>query len=153
AGLAGVHAGLAIAALAIVFSGYGKLEAELSLRPGETERFGPFTITLSEIREGAQEDYHFLEGVLTVKSGRSAAAVLKPQRRLYAKWERVPASHAASIPSLAKGFQVSAAGLSADGRLRLHCTLTPWISWLWIGGGMMSLLPLLLPGGPGRRRS
>lgn len=153
AGLAGVHAGLAIAALAIVFSGYGKIEADLSLRPGETERFGPFTITLSEIREGAQEDFHFLEGVLTVRNGRSAAGILRPQRRLYAKWERVPASHAASIPSLSKVFQVSAAGLSADGRLRLHCTLTPWISWLWIGGGMMSLLPLLLPGGPGRRRS
>jgi cytochrome c-type biogenesis protein CcmF len=139
-----VHIGVALMALGVAFSGPCKVEDTLSLRPGESHEMGAFRFTLDELYIGNGPDFHFYEAEIRVERGDSAWAVLAPQHRQDHKREGQNFLNTDTRFSL--GTEVYAALLwvdeargSADLRLSLH----PLVNWIWVGGTLLCLAPII----------
>ncbi|WP_298067500.1 cytochrome c-type biogenesis CcmF C-terminal domain-containing protein [uncultured Mailhella sp.] len=142
-----VHASVALMALAIAFSGPYKQETEVELALHDSAQVGPWTVTLNGLNEGRGSNYDFIEAELQLsRDGKTTATVL-PQRRLYDKFQRA-FSEATTYPGLATEFYVTLLGLH-EGKAVLRMSANPLVNWLWIGGALMSLAPIL---GLSRRR-
>ncbi len=142
-----VHASAAIMALAIAFSGPYKQEVEVELAPQGVAQAGSWTVTLTGLNEGRGVNYAFIEAELQLSREGKDVAVVLPQRRLYDKFQRA-FSEATTYPSLGTEFYVTLLGLH-EGKAVLRMSANPLVNWLWAGGALMSLAPLL---GLSRRR-
>jgi len=140
-----VHLGLALIVLGVAFSGPYKTEVEVALARGETTQVGPWTVRLKELYEGhdTAETYRFLEAELELLDGDEVLGTVGPQRRIYAKFDRSAFSEAATRPSLGREFYAVLLGLDQEQRAVLSLSSTPLVNWLWIGGLIMTLAPLL----------
>ncbi len=137
-----VHAGAALIVLGISFSGPYKQETETELAPGGSVQVGPYTVTLSGMREGRGSNYEFIETELMLSLDGKNAGTVRPQRRLYDKFKRSAFSEAATCPSLGREFYVTLLGINGKNAV-LRMSSNPGVNWLWIGGAVMSLAPLL----------
>lgn len=145
----GVHLGLALLALGVAFSGPYKLERDLTLKPGASEALGAYSVKLLELREGSQPGFEYLEARLEVSRDGVVLGQLGPQRRLYEKFGTMQFSEVDTIPGLGNEIYASMLGI-VDGEAALvKVSVNPLVNWLWIGGALMCIFPLL---GLGRRR-
>lgn len=145
-----VHISVALVALGISFSGPYKQEVELELARGGTAQVGPYTVTLSNLYEGRDATFDFIEAELRLSKDGSPVGVVSPQRRLYDKFPRYAFSEATTHPSLGSEFYATLLGVNG-GKAVLRMSANPLVNWLWIGGALMSVAPLL--GLRRRRRS
>ena len=145
-----VHISVALVALGISFSGPYKQEVELELARGGTAQVGPYTVTLSNLYEGRDATFDFIEAELQLSKDGSPVGVVSPQRRLYDKFPRYAFSEATTHPSLGSEFYATLLGVNG-GKAVLRMSANPLVNWLWIGGALMSVAPLL--GLRRRRRS
>lgn len=141
-----VHLGLVLTALGIAFSGPYKTEVQTQIARGESVKVGPYTARLRELYEGrdAAGSYTFLEAELELTDDDgSPLGSVAPQRRIYAKFDQMAFSEAATRPSLGREFYATLLGVDGEQRAVLRLSSTPLVSWLWIGGAFMTLAPLL----------
>ncbi len=140
-----VHLGLGLLALGIAFSGPGKTELEVELAKGQTAEVGAFSVTLNELYEGRGDAgaYTFLEAELTLRHNGADAGTVAPQRRVYAKFGQAAYAEAATRFSFGDEFYASLLGLDSEQRAVLRLSSHPLVNWIWIGGALMTLGPLL----------
>lgn len=137
-----VHVSVALVALGISFSGPYKQEVELELARGGTAQVGPYTVTLSNLYEGRDATFEFIEAELQLSRDGSVVGTVSPQRRLYDKFSRYAFSEATTHPSLGSEFYATLLGVNGT-KAVLRMSSNPLVNWLWIGGALMSLAPLL----------
>lgn len=145
----GAHLGLAILALGVAFSGPYTTDAELFLSPGQTETLGAYTIKLDSIKDGAGQGYDFLQATLNISRDGKTEGVLKPERRMYAKFGDMQFSEVDVITGLGQDIYASLLGMDEDHRVLVKVSLEPLVNWIWIGGAIMCIVPLF---GLGRSR-
>ncbi len=138
----GVHLGVALIALGISFSGPYKLEKETILAPGQSVQVGAFHVTLNKLSQGNEKNYEYLMAELAVKSG-DKVVMSYPQRRIYAKWDNRAFAESDVIPSLANEFYATLLAMDEKGRATLRVSSNPLVNWMWIGGVLMCLFPLI----------
>ena len=155
AGALGLHLGLALMALGIAFSGPYKQEADHSFAPGDSMTIGDVTVTLKNLFEGTQPGYHFLEAQLEARRADAVIGELTPQRRIYDKFGNMQFTEVDVIPGLGNEVYASLLGLDQEGRAYVKISLEPLVNWLWIGGTLLCLFPLLMlrRRQPGRRQN
>lgn len=149
AGALGLHLGLALMALGIAFSGPYKQEADHAFAPGDSMTIGNVTVTLKNLFEGTQPGYHFLEAQLEVRRADTVIGEMTPQRRIYDKFGNMQFTEVDVIPGLGNEVYASLLGLDQEGRAYIKISLEPLVNWIWIGGTLLCLFPLLML----RRRS
>ncbi|MBO4314311.1 MAG: heme lyase CcmF/NrfE family subunit, partial [Desulfovibrio sp.] len=148
-GALGTHLGIALAALGIAFSGPYSIEKDVSLAPGASETVGGYTLTLKDISISKHPGYEALTGVFSVARGGDAFGTLAPERRIYDKFGSMQFSQVDTIPGPGDELYASLMGMDDAGRALLRFSIKPLVNWLWAGGALMSLLPLM---GLARRR-
>ncbi|WP_297228623.1 cytochrome c biogenesis protein CcsA [uncultured Desulfovibrio sp.] len=144
AGGLGLHLGLALMALGIAFSGPYKQEADHAFAPGDSLTIGDVTVTLKNLFEGSQPGYHFLEAQLEVRRADTVIGELTPQRRIYDKFGSMQFTEVDVIPGLGNEVYASLLGLDQEGRAYVKVSLEPLVNWIWIGGTLLCLFPLLM---------
>ena len=144
AGSLGLHLGLALMALGIAFSGPYKQEADHAFAPGDSMTIGNVTVTLKNLFEGTQPGYHFLEAQLEVSREGEVIGELAPQRRIYDKFGSMQFTEVDVIPGLGNEVYASLLGLDQDGKAYVKISLEPLVNWIWIGGTLLCLFPLLM---------
>lgn len=137
-----VHAGLALVAIGISFSGPYKQEAEVELAKGGVAKVGQYCVTLINLYEGRGSAFEFIEAELQLSMGGKNLGTISPQRRLYDKFQSSAFSEAVTCPSLGSEFYVTLLGIS-KGSAVLRMSSNPLVNWLWIGSAIMSLAPLI----------
>lgn len=137
-----VHLSVALVALGISFSGPYKQEVELELAQGQAAQVGPYSVTLSNMYEGRGNAFDFIEAELQLSKDGEVVATVSPQRRLYDKFPRYAFSEATTHPSLGSEFYATLLGINGS-KAVLRMSANPLVNWLWIGGALMSLAPLL----------
>lgn len=137
-----VHAGLALVAIGISFSGPYKQEAEVELAKGGVAKVGQYSVTLINLYEGRGSAFEFIEAELQLSMGGKNLGTISPQRRLYDKFQSSAFSEAVTCPSLGSEFYVTLLGIS-KGSAVLRMSSNPLVNWLWIGSAIMSLAPLI----------
>ncbi len=155
AGGLGLHLGLALMALGIAFSGPYKQETDHAFAPGDSLTIGNVTVTLKNLFEGTQPGYHYLEAQLEVSREGSLIGELGPQRRIYDKFGNMQFTEVDVIPGLGNEVYASLLGLDQDGKAYIKISLEPLVNWIWIGGTLLCLFPLLMlrRRQPGRRQN
>ncbi|MDR2694980.1 MAG: cytochrome c biogenesis protein CcsA [Deltaproteobacteria bacterium] len=144
----GVHLGVALAVLGVAFSGPYKQEADLVLGVNETGRVGAYEMRLTGIADGEAPGYHFLTARLEVfKEGRQVGE-LAPERRIYEKFGRQQFAEVDTVFSLGSEVYASLLGLEPaepgrERRVTVKASVHPLVNWLWIGGALMCLFPLI----------
>ncbi|MBO4335721.1 MAG: cytochrome c biogenesis protein CcsA, partial [Desulfovibrio sp.] len=138
----GTHLGLALAGLAVAFSGPYDTEQDVLLAPGMSEKVGAYTLTLETIRQLDGAGYSALQAVLQIKEGDKDKGVLVPERRMYEKFGDMQFSEVDTLPSLGNELYVSLLGLTQEKKVLVRFSIKPLVNWLWIGGIFMSLMPV-----------
>jgi len=144
----GVHLGVALMVLGVAFSGPYKQEADLTLGVNETGRLGDYELRLTGIAEGEAPGFHYLRANLDVFRDGAQTGALAPERRIYEKFGRQQFAQADVVFSLGNevyaslmGFEPAKAG--GPERVIVKISVHPLVNWLWIGGTLMCLFPLL----------
>ena len=143
-GAALTHFGLGLIALGIAFSGPYASSREVTLAKGESVEIGPYTATLDELYEGSSPNgaYDFLEAEIRLTRNGDNVAVVSPQYRVYSRFNQ-NSFEAATHPSLGTEFYATLLGLENGNKAVIHVSAHPLVNWLWIGGTIMTLAPLL----------
>ena len=137
-----VHISVALVALGISFSGPYKQEVEVELARGGVVQVGPYSVTLSNLYEGRDRTFEFIEAELQLSKDGKTVGTVSPQRRLYDKFQRSAFSEPTTYPSLGSEFYATLLGVNG-GKAVLRMSANPLVNWLWIGGALMSLAPIL----------
>ena len=139
-----VHLGLALMVLGVAFSGPYKVEHSTTLLPGESMQVGNYVLThqkLTQQRTPAVLSYHAV--VKVTKNGKDVG-MLYPERRWYPN-AKDSYAEVSVIPGL--GDEIYSTLLGYDGKngsATISASVNPLVNWLWIGGTLMSVAPLLL---------
>lgn len=139
----GVHFGLALLILGVAFSGPYKTEADLLLAKGDKGQVGAYEVVLVDIADGERPGYDFLEARLEIRRNGALVGLLAPQRRMYEKFGNQQFSEVDTIPSLGSEIYASLLGLDEKHRVTVKVSVNPLVNWMWIGGTLMCLFPLL----------
>lgn len=147
----GAHLGLALLAIGVAFSASYTEEKEMLLSRGQSEKVGPYIVTLTEISDGANAGYDYLRASLKISAADAVVGVLTPERRIYAKFGDMQFSEVDVLSSLSEDIYASLLGMDEDYKVMVKISLEPLVEWIWIGGALLCVLPLLgLWGGQGK---
>lgn len=139
----GVHFGLALLVLGVAFSGAYKEENDLLLAKGGKGAVGSYELTLVDVADGEQPGYDFIEARLEVRKNGALAGLLAPQRRIYDKFGAQQFSEVDTVFSMGNELYASLLGLDEQRRATVKFSVHPLVNWMWAGGALMCLFPLL----------
>ncbi len=140
----GVHLGLLMIVIGVAFSGPYKVEKDVLLTKGESAQVGDYTIGLVDVAEGRTKTYDYLEARIQVTDDAAVLqGVLAPQMRIYNNFSGMKFSEVGTIFSLGNEFYASLLGIDTANRATIRISINPLVNWLWIGGTLMCLFPLL----------
>ncbi|HDN80302.1 MAG TPA: hypothetical protein ENG33_07565, partial [Chloroflexi bacterium] len=74
--------------------------------------------------------------LLEIRRGDKRVAILRPERNFHwniEQWVTEVSLHS----TLREDFYVSLVGLKEDGMASLQILISPLVSWIWIGGGLL----------------
>ena len=69
--------------------------------------------------------------------------VVSPERRLYDKFGSMQFSEVDVIPGLGNEIYATLLGLDENSKVVVKVSVEPLVNWLWIGGTIMCLVPLV----------
>lgn len=139
-----IHMGVAFMVMGVAFSGPYKTEASLTLAPNQKGTVGKYEVVLNTLQVGKGAGFDFLEAELTVSKNGSTVAVLKPQRRIYAKWNQMQFAEASTSFSLGNELYASLLGVDDQSRARVLVSVNPLVNWIWVGGFLLSVVPFAI---------
>jgi cytochrome c-type biogenesis protein CcmF len=129
--------------LGIAFSGPYQLAGNFALSIGQTRSLGPYSITLKDIYKGENAAYSFYQAELDISRNGEQTGTLFTERRKYFKYAKA-FSKADSLFTLGSEAYASLLGINEKNTTaRLHLSINPQINWIWIGGFLLCLCPLL----------
>ncbi|MDO5536024.1 MAG: cytochrome c-type biogenesis CcmF C-terminal domain-containing protein [Desulfovibrionaceae bacterium] len=144
AGSIGAHLGVALCAIGIAFSGPYNQKNDLVLAEGSRAKIDAYELTLKSIETGRAVDYEYLRAVLEVRDADGTLlATLKPEKRAYDKFQGMLFSEVDVAASFGKEVYASVSGLDGKSNMVVQVNIEPMVSWIWLGGVVLSLLPLL----------
>ena len=144
-GAVGLHAGLAVLVLGMAFSGPYKQEYDLLFQNGKgVQQAGAYRVELLEARQGRAVDHDYLEARLKIYEGDTLLGELTPQRRMYDKFGTMQFSEVDVVPGLGNELYASFLGLDENASVLIRFSVEPLVNWMWIGGTLMCLFPLLM---------
>ncbi|MBU1247733.1 MAG: cytochrome c biogenesis protein CcsA, partial [Proteobacteria bacterium] len=139
-----IHLGLTLMVLAVAFSGPYKTEMEARLDKGGTMQIGDYTLFNRGVSETSDGAVKVFVADLAVMVEGEPVGVMNPERRWYPN-SKNSFAEVSVIPSLGDEIYSTLLGYDLnDGSVTVKISVNPLINWLWIGGTLMSLAPLLL---------
>jgi cytochrome c-type biogenesis protein CcmF len=133
-----VHLGVAIIAIAITASSAFKSEKEVTLNRGEAMIIGDYLVRFMHL-EGYQEPHRFVvrATLLAQKEGQTVGH-LQPRMNFYQN-QREPIGSPSIHYNLKEDLYLILGAFDQQGQwVTIKALVTPLITWLWIGGGIIT---------------
>ena len=143
-----VHAGAALALVAIAVSSTMGTSKELQLREGEKATVGAYTLTFLKAEQVREPHRESLVARIAVSRGGRDLGVLTPRMNQYES-QREPVGTPAVRTSLFEDLYLSVMNIDpGKGTLGLLAMVNPMVAWIWGSVVVMALggLAALLPG-------
>jgi cytochrome c-type biogenesis protein CcmF len=148
-GVYAVHLGLAMMVLGVAFSGPYKVEGEARLEPGGSLQVDDYVVVNRGVRQAMDGAVKVFHADLEVTRNGEPHGLLHPERRWYPN-SRNSFAEVSVIPSLGDEIYATLLGYDLNqGTVSVKISVNPLVNWLWIGGTIMCVAPLLIL----RRRS
>jgi cytochrome c-type biogenesis protein CcmF len=144
-GAYGIHLGLALMALGIAFSGPYKVEREFVMAEGETVALEEYQITyLSVLEDTTPELRARATATLEVTKDGRVLGHMRPDKRIYTNFERQQFAEVGTIFSLGDELYATLLGFTEDHKASFKISVNPLVNWVWIGGTLLCVMPLLV---------
>ncbi len=145
-GAYGVHVGLALMALGIAFSGPYTHSREVRLERGQSAALGGYEFTFTGGEEHSEVSMARYRAELKVTKDGRDVGLLHPERHVYRNFERQFFSEVSVIPGLGDELYSTVLGFDPGGSATFKLSVNPLVNWVWIGGTLMTLFPLIALG-------
>jgi cytochrome c-type biogenesis protein CcmF len=135
------HLGIAVSLGGMASEAAFTKEVLVAARPGETVQVGPYEVRFDGVEPVAGPNWSAIEAKLTA-SRRGGAFVLRPQARMFTS----PATETseAAIATRLDGQLYTVLGKEdGGGRWQLRLWWKPFVTLIWLGGGLVALGGLL----------
>ena len=140
-GMVIAHLGIAVALAGMACEAAFTKETLAAVRVGETREVGPFKVRLDAVEPIAGPNWTALEATLVATRGDSTV-VLKPQSRMFPN--PPTETNESAISTRWNGQLYTVLGKQdEDGRWQLRLWWKPFVTLIWLGGGMIALGGLL----------
>ncbi|MDV3457120.1 heme lyase CcmF/NrfE family subunit [Sphingomonas sp. HF-S4] len=149
-GMVIAHLGVAVSIAGMASDSAFKVERLAAIQVGQNTTVGPFRVTLAEIRPQIGPNWSALEAKLQVRRGEGKAFELYPQNRFFS----TPPTNTneAAITTLLDGQLYTVLGQGDEqGRWQVRLWWKPFVTLIWLGGGLIALGGLLALVGRVRR--
>ncbi len=133
-----VHIAILLIAIGVVGSSFYKAEEEFALAPGEEMNIKNYAFRYQGLSEDTTESKLIVTATLSVYSGGEFIGVMRPQKLLHRSYEQ-PVTEVALRSTLLEDLYVILAGWGEDGTTFFEVLVSPLVSWIWIGGGVLFL--------------
>ena len=137
-GMVVAHLGIAVSLGGMASETAFTRQTLVATRIGEPQRVGPYTVTLQGITPVIGPNWSALEAKLSVQRGEGRPFTLRPQSRFFSN--PVTVTSEAAIATVGDGQLYTVLGESdASGRWQLRLWWKPFVTLIWLGGGMIAL--------------
>ncbi|WP_448661058.1 heme lyase CcmF/NrfE family subunit [Sphingomonas sp. CJ20] len=137
-GMVIAHLGVAVSIAGMAADTAFKVERLAAITVGQNVTVGPFRVTLAEVRPTIGPNWSALEARLSVQRGDDAAFELLPQQRFFSAPPTT--TNEAAISTLLDGQLYTVLGQGDDqGRWQLRLWWKPFVTLIWLGGGLIAL--------------
>ena len=132
------HLGVAVSIAGMSAESAFTKETLVAARPGDTRSVGPYTIRFDGIEPIAGPNWTAIEARLTARRGEGSAINLRPQARTFSA--PMTETNEAAIHTVLDGQIYTVLGRRGeDGRWQLRLWWKPFVTLIWIGGGLVAL--------------
>ncbi len=138
-----VHLGILVVALGVAGSQAWSVQTETTLERGQSMELAGYKVRFDNLR-GSEESNHFkVIGTFTVSDKRDPLAVLSPAKKFYPQ-EQTPIAAVDYRLGFLEDLYVVLGDFAQDGsHATIKVQVNRMVSWLWIGGLVLTLGALL----------
>lgn len=142
-GMVTAHLGIAVSLAGMASESAFIRETLVAASPGQSTSVGPFLVRFDGVEPIAGPNWTAVEARLTARRGEGAAPFeMRPQARLFYS-PPTPTSEAAIATRWDGQLYISLGETDQQGRWQLRLWWKPWVTLIWLGGGMVALGGLL----------
>jgi cytochrome c-type biogenesis protein CcmF len=132
------HLGIAVALAGMASESAFTKETLVALRPGETALVGPYSVRFDSVDPIAGPNWTANEARLTARRGGGAPVILNPQARMFSA-PPTETSEAAIATKLDGQLYTVLGKADEQGRWQLRLWWKPFVTLIWLGGGLVAL--------------
>ncbi len=146
-----VHLGVLVIAVGITGSHAWSVQTETTLKVGESARLAGYEVRFDGLQAAEASNHFRVVGTFTVANGR-ARGVMQPAKKFYPQ-ETTPIAAVDYWAGLLEDVYLVLGDFARDGsQATVKIQVNRMVTWIWIGGLVLTLGTLLAVG-PERRRS
>jgi cytochrome c-type biogenesis protein CcmF len=134
-----VHLGILVVALGVTGSQAWSVQTETTLRRGEVADLAGYRVRFDGLSASEESNHFKVTGVFTVAEGRAAGAVLQPAKKFYPQ-EQSPIAYVDYRLGLREDLYLVLGDFARDGsQATVRLQVNRLVSWIWIGGLILTL--------------
>jgi cytochrome c-type biogenesis protein CcmF len=134
-----VHFGILVVALGVTGSQAWSVQTETTLRRGESADLAGYRVRFDGLAGTEESNHYKVTGVFTVADGRAAGAVLHPAKKFYPQ-EQSPIAYVDYRLGLREDLYLVLGDFARDGsQATVKMQVNRLVSWIWIGGLILTL--------------
>jgi cytochrome c-type biogenesis protein CcmF len=138
-----VHLAILVVAVGVTGSQAWSLHTETTLKRGEETALGGYRVRFDGLRESQESNHGKVTGSFTVMAGRGAGTVLEPAKKFYPQ-EQSPIAYVDYRLGLMDDLYLVLGDFARDGsHATVKMQVNRMVSWIWIGGLVLTLGTLL----------
>ena len=134
-----VHLGILVIALGVTGSQAWSVQTETTLRRGEHAELAGYRLRFDGLAASEESNHFKVTGTFTVDGGRAAGTVLLPAKKFYPQ-EQSPIAYVDYRLGLLEDLYVVLGDFARDGsQATIKLQVNRLVSWIWIGGLVLTL--------------
>jgi cytochrome c-type biogenesis protein CcmF len=138
-----VHLAVLVVAVGVTGSQAWSVQTETTLKRGEETALAGYRVRFDGLRESQESNHGKVTGSFTVVSGRGAGTVLEPAKKFYPQ-EQSPIAYVDYRLGLVDDLYLVLGDFARDGSsATVKLQVNRMVSWIWIGGLVLTLGTLL----------
>jgi cytochrome c-type biogenesis protein CcmF len=138
-----VHLAILVVAVGVTGSQTWSVHTETTLQRGEETELAGYRIRFDGLRESQESNHGKVTGTFTVLNGRAAGTVLEPAKKFYPQ-EQSPIAYVDYRLGLIDDVYLVLGDFARDGTsATVKFQVNRMVSWIWIGGLVLTLGTLL----------
>jgi cytochrome c-type biogenesis protein CcmF len=141
-GMVAAHLGIAVSLAGMASESAFTKETLVAARVGDTVKVGPYRVRLDGVEPVAGPNWTAIQAQLTARRGEGSGIVLQPQARMFSS-PPTETSEAAIATRLDGQLYTVLGREDAQGRWQLRLWWKPFVTLIWLGGGLIAFGGLL----------
>lgn len=134
-----VHLGILVVALGVAGSQAWSVQTETTLDKGQSVEFGGYTVRFDGLEASEESNHGKVTGTFTVSNGGRPLTVLYPAKKFYPQ-EQTPIAAVDYRLGFIQDLYLVLGDFSQDGsHATIKVQVNRMVSWLWIGGLILTL--------------